>query len=356
MIGAGLRTLLSLIVAGFTVTVSAQTYRAGTWDFGFGLGPNFIQFDAVSDDLKSDWGFGLWIDRYFSEHWYVDLAFDWMEFDNSKSTHMNAYLLGVGYRFMPQNRWSPTVATGFGVGHAVDFPRATADQKRLTWHIRPGVDFRLTSRWKIGVAYEYAIIDLDNHAAKMAYIGLPLFTLSYHFGGGDEEPAPAPKPVAHKAAYAPVEPVDRDSDGDGIPDSRDQCPGTSAGTRVNGFGCVRGEKVQMQLVVHFATGKSEISPSSHAELARIADLLEKNPKASVRIEGHTDSVGSKALNMKLSDQRAKAVAKYLVDKFSLSSTRVKGQGYGPTKPVESNDTAEGRAKNRRVIAVFEPND
>lgn len=132
-----------------------------------------------------------------------------------------------------------------------------------------------------------------------------------------------------------------DSDGDGVLDADDQCPGTPKGAKVNAQGCwILGGVV-------FDTGKSNIKDSFYPELDAIAATLQKNSTVKVEIQGHTDSVGRASYNMKLSENRAKAVMDYLVKK-GIDPKRLSAKGFGLTRPMASNDTPEGRAQNRRV--------
>jgi OOP family OmpA-OmpF porin len=80
--------------------------------------------------------------------------------------------------------------------------------------------------------------------------------------------------------------------------------------------------------------------------------LTEFPNATGVIEGHTDSVGSKAANMKLSQRRADSIRNYLIDKFGIAPGRIKAVGYGPTKPVASNETKAGKEQNRRIESNF----
>jgi OOP family OmpA-OmpF porin len=146
-------------------------------------------------------------------------------------------------------------------------------------------------------------------------------------------------------------PLPRDSDGDGVTDDKDKCPGTRRGEAVDANGCPRlFEGTQTTLVlegVNFATGKAEITPESREVLDRVAASLVANPEIKVDVAGHTDNTGSRAMNVKLSQARADAVRDYLVSK-GVSADRLSTKGYGPDRPIASNDTAEGRAKNRRT--------
>jgi OmpA-OmpF porin, OOP family len=103
--------------------------------------------------------------------------------------------------------------------------------------------------------------------------------------------------------------------------------------------------------IYFDTGKAEIKPASEPALVEIAKLLKADPKLKLYVVGHTDSVGLFGPNIKLSEDRAAAVVKALVGKYGIVSSRLTSFGDGPTAPVASNKSEEGRAKNRRVELV-----
>ncbi len=104
--------------------------------------------------------------------------------------------------------------------------------------------------------------------------------------------------------------------------------------------------------IQFDTNKSDIKPRYHGELKKLGDFLTEFPNAKGVIEGHTDNVGSKASNMKLSQRRADSVRNYIIKNFGIAPERIKAVGYGPTKPVASNKTKEGKAQNRRIEVNF----
>jgi len=145
-------------------------------------------------------------------------------------------------------------------------------------------------------------------------------------------PKPAPMPVAKPM----------DSDGDGVTDDKDQCPNTPKGATVDERGCWT-----YAAVVLFDFNKSKIKPEAHPMLDEAVAILKKNPEINVAIDGHTDNIGPAAYNMTLSEKRANAVMKYLVDQ-GVKAERLTVKGFGLTKPAVSNDTKAGRAKNRRV--------
>ena len=103
--------------------------------------------------------------------------------------------------------------------------------------------------------------------------------------------------------------------------------------------------------IFFASGKSDIQPASEPALDEIAKLLRQNASLQLYVVGHTDAVGGMSSNMDLSQRRAEAVVKALTGKYLISAARLKSWGDGPTAPVATNKTEEGRAKNRRVELV-----
>ena len=107
-----------------------------------------------------------------------------------------------------------------------------------------------------------------------------------------------------------------------------------------------GKKVVLNNIL-FQTGKSILTTSSYTELDRLLGILKDNALMRIEISGHTDNTGSLALNSKLSEDRAKAVVEYLVQK-GIDRSRLEFKGFGPQQPIADNTTAEGRSRNRRV--------
>lgn len=158
---------------------------------------------------------------------------------------------------------------------------------------------------------------------------------------------------------------DLDNDGDGIPDHKDKCPNEPE--TFNGSddddGCpdkgpalkieIKGSEIVLGQAVFFRTGSDELDKRSHAILSRLAQLLKA--RWDIRrlvIEGHTDDVGDPDRNVDLSERRARRVLAYLVTR-GIASFRMSSKGFGAKKPVATNTTPEGRAKNRRVVFRIE---
>ena len=146
---------------------------------------------------------------------------------------------------------------------------------------------------------------------------------------------------------------DPDNDGDGVADRLDKCP-NEAGPSSEG-GCpkrfqhinVTEEKIELKQAIFFQTAKATIMAKSFPLLDEVAAVLGARPSMKVRVEGHTDSRGGRAYNLRLSQARADSVKVYLVGK-GISSDRMEAKGYGPDQPIDNNRTAAGRERNRRV--------
>lgn len=147
----------------------------------------------------------------------------------------------------------------------------------------------------------------------------------------------------------------KDSDGDSVPDYLDKCANTPAGIKVDNHGCPKAihEKISMTLHVAFDFDKAEIKTIYHQHLGKVADFLITYPDTTAEIEGHTDKEGTAEYNLKLSQRRAEAVRKYLLDNFKINPARLTAHGYGESRPLEDNsDGKERNPKNRRAVAVI----
>lgn len=113
------------------------------------------------------------------------------------------------------------------------------------------------------------------------------------------------------------------------------------------------EKVTITLNVQFDTNKAIVKDKYRDDIKRVADFMKEFPDTTAAIEGHTDNIASETYNQKLSEKRANSVRQYIIDKFGIDGSRLTAAGYGESKPVASNDTEEGRQKNRRVEAVMD---
>lgn len=180
--------------------------------------------------------------------------------------------------------------------------------------------------------------------------------LVYRFG----DAAPRRRPAVRAPAPAPLPPAAEtgttstllitdssplDSDNDGVLDTEDQCTSTPSGTPVGSDGCEFFSGVIDGIV--FDSGSDVLTLESRGILGEVVDVLSQFPQARVSIAAHTDAQGPGDGNLDLSKRRAVAVTRFLVEQ-GVDGSRLSPQAYGETQPIQSNDTPEGRAANRRV--------
>ena len=117
----------------------------------------------------------------------------------------------------------------------------------------------------------------------------------------------------------------------------------------------QGNNVIMRLVgLNFDSGASQLKPENFDLLAKVEKAIDVFPRSELIIEGHTDSFGGDDMNQKLSQQRAESVQQYMINAMRIPTYRLIATGYGETRPVASNETAAGRARNRRIDIVIKP--
>jgi len=156
-------------------------------------------------------------------------------------------------------------------------------------------------------------------------------------------------PTPKKFIYLPIEEkLDLDdTDKDGILNYQDKCPNSPLDSVVNKNGC----QINITLLANFATDSSKINEKFKYDLKDIISILKQNTNIMMKLTGHTDNIGSKKYNQKLSQQRVNSIIKYLIE-MGIDSKRLSGKGYGETQPLVSNNTPENRARNRRVEFTF----
>merc|ERR1711879_333077 len=150
-------------------------------------------------------------------------------------------------------------------------------------------------------------------------------------------------PTSAPGAVVNAKGCEIDSDGDGVVDSLDQCPSTPKGDIVDLSGC----SLKVDLNINFETNSAIINNSYDSKIKKFADFMKAFPSVKGKIEAHTDSDASDAYNQKLSERRAASAVKAL-EAYGVEASRLNAIGYGEMNPKASNETAEGKAMNRRV--------
>ena len=153
---------------------------------------------------------------------------------------------------------------------------------------------------------------------------------------------PASRPGAQVDSFG----CERDNDQDGVVDHLDSCLNTRPGVRVDTSGCEITDVIALE-GVNFQTGSDRVLEGVEEILRSYADTLNKYPELEIEVAGHTDSVGLGDANYGLSERRAVTVRDILI-RFGVEEFRIRATGYGESQPIDDNNTAEGRARNRRV--------
>ncbi len=201
-----------------------------------------------------------------------------------------------------------------------------------------GVGYKYT--FDNGMAFKFDLrhlIETDHGDNTLLYTA----GLAIPFGKKAVAAAPMPEPI-------PVLDVPKDSDRDGVYDDMDKCPNTPAGAKVDADGCA----VLVDLKINFDTNSAVIKPQYNEKVEAFANYMKDNKNVKATIEAHTDSRASDAYNQKLSERRAASTVQALED-LQIDVSRLSSKGYGESQPIATNETAEGRAANRRVQARIE---
>lgn len=433
-----MKKTLSLVVVGSliaTATVATASNKEETFSISPMVGG--ITFDG-KQHLETNPVYGLRAGYNFTKRFGIEALFDYAHTEATRGAgKVDMYRYGgeLIYNMMPDNKFVPYLAAGYG---GLNFKGAT-----------PMATSKIKGVFDYGVGAKYFINDniaLRGDVRHLIYsfndtLHALEYTVGFYIPFGAVPPAAKPvvvepksieavRPKAAPATVVVVEtPVDTDGDGvfdksdkcpgtpagvkvdaigcpldtdkDGVYDYLDKCPGTPAGVKVDAIGCpldtdkdgvpdyldkcpgtAVGTKVDVNgcpevlaaakpkasaaavkaaerfcnkpsvIKIQFDTSKANIKPQYETDLKVLGLFLTEYPGAKGEISGHTDSVGSKALNQKLSEKRAASIKKYLVENLKINAARIQSKGFGFTKPIASNKTAKGKAKNRRIEANF----
>jgi outer membrane protein W/outer membrane protein OmpA-like peptidoglycan-associated protein len=347
--------------------------------------PQVLPADQVHTD--STWAPELDLEYFFTSHWSAELALDLPRTHDliAAGSRIGTFrlmpdYLTAKYNFNPEGRFRPYLGAGLNVSSFYDQGTTSGFALSRTTTgpaAQAGFDVQLSQHWLLNLDAKWArvrpAVSLAGAPLGQLHLDPMLYSIGfgYRFGGSPPPVVAAAVPVA-----AAAEP---DSDGDGVPDSRDKCPDTPHGVAVDADGCPldsdhdgvpdyldkcpgtpAGLKVDAdgceveELVlrgVNFRTNSAQLTPDSFVVLDAVLAVLRERPQARAEVRGYTDARGADAYNLELSQRRAAAVVDYLtahgIARGALSAT-----GLGKANPLASNDTEAGRAQNRRVTIQF----
>lgn len=160
------------------------------------------------------------------------------------------------------------------------------------------------------------------------------------------------EPTAYVAPVAVTGPIVKDSDNDGVIDTKDQCANTPTMDKVDGNGCTIFTEQQetVSLEINFDNSKSTVKPKYNNEIGKVAEFMNTYPQTNLTINGHSSAQGSAKFNQKLSAQRAQAIVDVLVNKFSIDANRLEAIGHGESQLLNTENTAAAHEQNRRIEA------
>ncbi|GAB1258211.1 OmpA family protein [Aurantivibrio plasticivorans] len=366
--------LSGILLASGAINVAAETPKTGVF-----VNPQvgYLIFDGKRN-LDDSLVYGLGLGYQFDNPWAMELNYlvadPDSEISGASDVDYRQLRLDGLYTFNREQNLQPYLAIGIGHG---DYEADFQDAKETLVNFGGGLKYYLTENLTIrSDARLFHSFDEESQDFTLS------LGLNYLFGSVAQTSKRADSSV-ESAAIVERDSDKLDRDHDGVPDANDACPNTLAGVRVNGSGCAldsdndgvadaidqcpgseAGAKVddkgcyellteakQIDLQVNFGNDSSEIDATFDTEISKVAEFMRSYPKSEVTIEGHTDDRGDAGYNQQLSERRAKAVAERLISQFSIDRDRVSAIGMGELVPIADNNTAEGRAKNRRVVGV-----
>lgn len=295
------------------------------------LGGSYQEFDFGASDADETLAYlGLGAKKYFENNFILRGDLMAMNSLDNELTDLGARVV-LGYAFGRD-----------GSGNASNEANYQADKTADEARAQEAADKEAAAREQAALAKA----ESDARAAKEAMLAKQ-----------QAEAEAKAKAAAAKQKQADQAMANMDADKDGVQDSADQCPDTNAAYAVNEQGCPIKliEKVSIEMNVQFKTNSADVTPNSEMEIKALADFLNQFKDTSVIVEGHTDDRGKASYNKRLSQLRADAVRAKLAEQYGVDANRIRSVGYGESTPIASNDTAEGRAANRRVVATVEAN-
>lgn len=354
-------TLKVVLLTSMLPLAASASQELTPWYVGAGLGVNNYEHIATENGDDNPYAWDIFAGYMFNDYFGAEIGYrdlgnaDWTTAGISNDAGVKGTTLGLVGLWPLANRWSLSAEAGvmyYTLENSQNFNGTSSSYSDSDFapYFGAGVGYNFTDNLKLQAKYRrYEGLDDNSGASAIVpvnadsnYWGLEL---SYRFGT-------AAAPVAAAAAVVAAAPVD--SDNDGVYDDKDQCPATPATHKVDSTGCTIYENVKQQEDVgsiQFANDSAVVKKEYYKSIEKLANYLNQNPEFTVEIAGHASNVGKPEYNMVLSDKRADAVAKILVEKYGISQSRVTSNGYGVTKPIVAGDSKEAHAANRRIEAI-----
>lgn len=340
----------------------AQDYD-DRWYLAPYVGASFNDDDRLAKDetLLLGAGFG----RYLNQNTSLELFLDRAARDASppgrnrfrSDDAMDSTTVGLALRYhFGDYAWQPYVMAGAGLSNHRNGVKGGWDPAvQLGGGVQYGLTENTKFRAELAARHDMdgdSVPGSDNFNDLLLSVGVTIA-----LGGAPEPAAPPPAP-APTPAPAPADCSTLDSDNDGVNDCDDKCAATPAGTVVGPDGCAQEVVIDLRGVEfefdrpkpgqESSVDTAGLLPGSIEILDQAVDVLTRYPNIKVEVAGHTDSTGPDGYNQTLSERRARVVFDYLTSKGIDASRLVGPNGYGEARPIDTNDTKEGRQRNRRT--------
>jgi OmpA-OmpF porin, OOP family len=336
---------VSALVTGPALADTTTTRLVSPSYIGVLGGYTFADDDRGGEDLDYATGIQLlYGNRFEDSKWGYEAGVIFDNYETDKSGSVDFYRSSIGldltYSFGDRTAFTPFLIAGIAGAYNDALPDSKDDWSFLA---NAGVGFvtgPVTRRGQIRLRGEARYV---YDSFEDAY-GEPRINLGIEIPLFEEREVEVAMTEEVKIVEVPT--GLRDSDGDGVIDDKDQCPDTPAGDRVDGNGCSLDKIIELKGVT-FEFDKTRLRPDAVTILDWATAILKKYPDMQVEIAGHTDSIGSDTYNQRLSEGRAQAVKDYFVSQ-GVPDSQMSVRGYGESEPRDTNDTAEGRERNRRV--------
>ncbi|MBJ6981165.1 OmpA family protein [Luteimonas sp. MC1572] len=354
-----IRLLSTALLAGLAVSQAAVAQDFDDrWYITGSAGFNLQDNDRETRNAPF---LALGVGKFISPEWSLDAELNYQNPHNDANQDLNWSQYGVSLdarrHFITEGRnWNPYALFGVGYQRSEEeydnFPSPNSPGQREDGNFAAKVGVGLQGDLgRVGIrtelAYRASFDDTSVAAPQEDWFGDVLASVGVVIPLGPEPTAPvAPAPVAPSCA-------DMDSDGDGVNDCDDKCPGSQAGQTIGPDGCPVPVSIDLK-GVNFDFDKATLRPDAVSILNEAIEILKRYPQLKVEVAGHTDSKGTDAYNQSLSERRATTVYDYLTSNGIDSGRLVGPNGYGESRPIAPNtnddgsDNPEGRARNRRT--------
>ncbi|MGH8031550.1 MAG: OmpA family protein [Luteimonas sp.] len=362
------KLLCAALLCGLGVAQAANAQEFDDrWYLTGTVGYNFQDNDRGTDNAPFA---AIGLGKFVSPNWSIDgeLNYQNPNFNDDNvlvpsGQDLNWSQYGISFdvrrHFIAEGRsWNPYLLMGLGYQRSEEEfdarpnPNSPGEREDGNLAAKVGFGVQTTLASRVGVRTEIAYrADFDDSSVAGSdedYFGDVLASVGVIIPLG-----PLPTAAVAPAPVAPSTCADQDSDGDGVNDCDDKCPGSQAGQTIGPDGCPVPVSIDLK-GVNFDYDRSALRPDAVSILNEAIEILKRYPELKAEVAGHTDSRGTDAYNQRLSERRASAVYDYLTSN-GVDAGRLSGPtGYGESRPIAPNtnpdgsDNSDGRARNRRT--------